>query len=61
MPSHPEHQAALLLRPFSRTSAGGQLFNRIRCVGYRPPLPFSARGHLMTRTGAANAPRRGHR
>jgi hypothetical protein len=58
MPSCPEHEANLLLRPFSRTSAGGQLFNRLQCVGYVPHLPFGSVGRLGTPTGRRTSPRR---
>jgi hypothetical protein len=60
MPSGPEYEANLLLRPFSRTSAGGPLFNRLRRVGYLPHLPYGTVGRLGTPTGRRTSPRRGH-
>jgi hypothetical protein len=60
MPRCPQHEATLLLRPSSRTSAGGQLFNRLRRVGYVPYLPFGTVGRLGTPTGRRTSPRRGH-
>jgi hypothetical protein len=60
MPTGPEHDATLLLRPFSCMSAGGPRFNRLRRVGSLPHLPCGTKGRVGTPTGWDMSPWRGH-